>query len=495
MTSVAVHRPPGATPERTPTLGLGVALVAGGVGFGALAGYLGTTGHVTRVLALAVVLLPVAIWKRPHIAPAVLLSAAILVEQNGQVPKIPLTGSIPMFQGIGPGHLQGTDILLLVIAFICVVKRHELGLDWRARSHVSAAIAAVLGCVVLALVVGHVHHGSLRTGLMEARPFVYLAVTYILTAVLIESRAAIRSMLWAFVAAVGFKAFQGLYIWVGHRHDYPKPEAYISHEASYFFVIFINLVLALWIFHQRGRLRTVATWLLPVVAMADIVNDRRVAWAMLGGATLCLGVIAYQALPSRRHTLGRSAVALTLISAVYFPVMWNSTGTVAQPVRAVKSQIHPSTRDATSDLYRVQENANLEYNIRQAGLLGKGFGVKIDYALPITDISSLDPLIAYVPHDSALDAMMRMGIFGAAAVWFLISAGIISGSRLARTADLELALIGAVTAPALVAWAVMAAEDHAFFWFRIMLITGCLLGLSEASWRLSRAGKLSPAAR
>ena len=62
----------------------------------------------------------------------------------------------------------------------------------------------------------------------------------------------------------------------------------------------------------------------------------------------------------------------------------------SEPARAVKSQIAPSTRDADSDTYRVQENANLQLNIKQDGLFGKGFGVKIDYALPITDISQTD---------------------------------------------------------------------------------------------------------
>ena len=74
-------------------------------------------------------------------------------------------------------------------------------------------------------------------------------------------------------------------------------------------------------------------------------------------------------------------------------------------------------RDATSDIYRVQENANLEYNIKQNGLLGNGFGVKIDYALPITDISSVDSLIAYIPHDDVLDVLMRMGFLGGVAMW------------------------------------------------------------------------------
>ena len=59
-------------------------------------------------------------------------------------------------------------------------------------------------------------------------------------------------------------------------------------------------------------------------------------------------------------------------------------------------------RDESSDVYRVEENENLKLNIRQGGVLGKGFGLPIDYALGITDISSIDPLIRFVPHNGVL---------------------------------------------------------------------------------------------
>lgn len=486
MSALAASAPRGAGGARVPTRRLGAALIGAGLVFGLLAGYLGTTGHVTRVFALAVVLLPVAIWKRPYIAPGVLLAAAVLVEQSVQVPSIPITQHIPLFQAVGPGHLEGADVLLLVVLAVCLFKRHELNLRWWPRSHISTAFLGLLACVVAALVIGKAHGGALRTGLMESRPYIYLFVTYLLTAALVTNRKAIQATLWAFVGSVGVKAVQGIWVWIRHRHMYPKPEAYISHEASYFFVIFMILVLALWMFHQSGTLRKVATWLLPLVVWANVVNDRRVAWAMLAGAIVCFTVIVYQALPWRRPLLVKALVALLLISAVYFPVMWNSTSSLGQPARAVKSQIQPSARDASSDLYRIQENANLELNIKQAGLLGKGFGVKIDYALPIADISGIDPLIAYIPHNDVLDVMMRMGLLGALSIWFLIGAGIIAGIRLARSASRELAIIGAVAAPAMVAWAVMAAEDQGFFMFRLAFISGVVLGLVEAARRLQR---------
>jgi glycine hydroxymethyltransferase len=479
--------------REVPTLKRWLWVVAGGLLFGALAGYLGSSGNAARAFVLAVVLLPVVLWKRPYLAPAVLLSAAVLVEQGVPSPHIPITDKIPMFEGVGPGHLQGADILLLVVLFIYLVKGREWGPRWTPRTHVSLAVRCVLACVAMGLVVGHAHHGALRVGLMEARPYVYLAATYFVASIFIRDRRAIRAVLWAFVWSVAFKAVQGIYVWIENRHMYPKPESYISHEASYFFVIYMMLVLALWLFDQRGKLRTWATRLLPLVIWANAVNDRRASWEMLGGALLCFGVIAYKVLPIRRHLLGKAIVGLVLASAVYFPVMWNSSSSLGEPARAVKSQVSPSSRDADSDTYRVQENANLELNIKQDGLLGKGFGVRIDYALPITDISQDDPLIAYIPHNDVLDLLMRMGLLGGAAMWFLIAAGIISGARLALSRDRELAIVGMVLACSLVAYALMGAVDQGFFFFRIAFITGTLLGLAEAARRLARS-ESAPAA-
>jgi hypothetical protein len=415
-----------------------------------------------------------------------LLGTAVLVEQSAQIPHVPLTDRIPIFSAVGPGHLEGADMLLLVVLFIYLAKGKDWGTQLIPRTHVSLAVRAVLACVALAVVVGHLHHGDLRTGLMQARPWVYLAATYFLTSAFVRDRRALRAALWAFVGTVGFKAVQGIYLWLSNHHMTPPPEAYITHEASYFFVIFVFLVAALWLFDQKGRLRTWATWLLPLVLLAIVVNNRREAWEMLGGGMMCFGVVAYKAMPIRRNLLGKAVVALVLCAAVYFPAMWNSTGSLASPARAIKSQVTPSYRDASSDVYRVQEDANLELNVKQGAPLGKGYGVKINYALPIVDLSAGDSVIAYVPHNQVLDVLVTMGLLGGVAVWFLIAAGIISGARLALVRDREVAVVGLVVACAMVAYALIGAVDVGFFFYRIAFITGTLLGLADAARRLAR---------
>ena len=133
----------------------------------------------------------------------------------------------------------------------------------------------------------------------------------------------------------------------------------------------------------------------------------------------------------------------------------------------------------------MQEDANLVVNIRQGFPLGKGFGVPIDYVLPIVDLSEINPFIDYIPHNGVFYVLMRTGIPGAVAFWTMLGLGILLACRLARSRDRELALLGALITVALVAYAFEGAVDQGFFFYRIAFVMGTLLGLAEAARRMS----------
>lgn len=502
MTSLATAAGPPSAARGGVGLALkaGLLLLGGGLLFGFLAGDFAASGHSAEVLALAGVLIPVAVWHRPQLGPVVLLTAAVLVQQVvdtgitvteagvGIVPNAPpppITSHIPLFQGLGSIHLEPADLLLLMVAIVYIARTDAATRCWP-RSHVSRAMAALLGCVVLGIFIGMSHHGAIRESLMEARPYVYLASCYVLTAVLVRTRSAIRTVLWAFVIACGLRALQGIYVFIQIMSWKPRPESVLSHEDAYIFGVYILLVAVLWLFDLRGSLRKTATWLLPLIILANLANDRRAAWLLLGGGLLTMGAIGYRALPHRRLQIRRVVMVLLAFSAVYLPLYWNKTGTLAQPAVGLRSEISPNTRDSASDLYRVQEDANLKLNIKQGGVLGKGFGVPIDYALPIVDLSKVDPEIKYVPHNGVLYILMRMGILGAIAFWSLLGTAIVAGCRLARSVDREIAAVGALVACSMVAYALEGATDQGFYFYRIAFLTGVLLGLAEAARRINR---------
>ncbi len=504
-TAVAAIRRRGPLPTWVTAAVLSALSVLIGLASG-MAGSAGLAGALFALLAIALIL---ALWKRPELSPIVVLLAALTVEQfpftTGQpgtttmAPPTPsdYTDRLPLFHGLGGGlHISPADLLLLALLTIWVLKRETAATTSVPRSAVTYAVAAVALAAFVGLAVGQAHGGELRTALTEVRPYMYLAIAYLVATVFTTRLSVLHTAMWAIVLGSGFKAAQALHSFLSVRNQIPRPDFIVGHEEALFFSLFILLTACLWIFRMPGPLRTTATVLLPLVLVADLVNSRRAAWLILGGELIALSIVTMVAVPSRRRFMGKVLALLVVASAVYFPAYWNNTGALAGPARAVKSAVAPSTRDESSDLYRIQENENLKFNIREGGPIGRGFGVPIDYIQgSITDISAIDPMIRFVPHNGVLYILMRMGLLGGIAFWSLLAAGIITACRLVRSRHREVAVFGTVLACALVGYALEGYNDQGFFMYRIAFVVGTLLGLGEAARRLdARALVAQPAA-
>jgi hypothetical protein len=482
---------PRSSSRQPPSGDLQSLVVLGGLVLVLLVVQLVTGGKSPFMWALALVLLPFLFVQRPALGPVVLLVAALAIEQFGYTvgPQAgAITSKIPLFHGIGSFHVNAADLLLLVLVSVAVAKRSTGEARPWPKTPLAKSIYVVFGFVILGVLVGKMHGGQLRYAFTETRPFAYLLATFVLAYALLTTREAIRMIFWALVATETFKAVQGLLLFSEVRHYAIRPDAVLGHEEGVFFGLFVLLTMALWIFDvPMGRLRKTATWVTPIVLAGDLANTRRAAWLVLAGGLITLLAVAYRVLPHRRPLVGKIAGAIAIGLMIYLPAYWNKSGGLAQPARAIHSVIKPSVRDASSDLYRIQEDANLQINIREGKPLGRGFGVPIDYVLPIQDISSIDPLIKYIPHNGILYIQMRMGFLGAIAFWSMIGIAIIGACRLARSHDRELAMIGALTAALIVAYVFEGATDQGFFYYRVAFVIGTFLGLCEAARQLDRA--------
>jgi ABC-type uncharacterized transport system permease subunit len=69
-----------------------------------------------------------------------------------------------------------------------------------------------------------------------------------------------------------------------------------------------------------------------------------------------------------------------------------------------------------------------------------------------------------------------------------------AGARASRSADREVALLGAVVGAALVGWVAMGYTDMGFFWFRIAIAMGGLLGLLHAMVSVEQSASETEAA-
>jgi hypothetical protein len=94
-------------------------------------------------------------------------------------------------------------------------------------------------------------------------------------------------------------------------------------------------------------------------------------------------------------------------------------------------------------------------------------------------------MLRYVPHDGVYWIWMRMGLVGQGVFLLVIAEAVIAACRLSAAADRETALLGALVACALLGYVVMGQKDLGFYWFRIALCMGVLIGAVEA-----RAGQL-----
>lgn len=484
--------------RRLQRLAIGALLMVLAAILGPVGGMLTAGGHGFAVVFAAGILVPALFWRVPASPVVTFVIAGTSIERFADPGQDNLTAKIPLFRSFAEVyHISGVIVtpieLMMALALLVWLARGISERRVRVRPSVlGVGVMVVFGMAVAMEVFGLARGGVFNISLWELRPFLYVAVTYLLASQLIGRRAALEAVLWGMVIGTGLKGVLGTerVITLG---GVARPEAILEHDESFFFSCYISLTVALWLFRKRGNLRRVATALLPFVVTADLGNNRRAAWVMLPAMLLALAVVAYVRSPARRTVIASVVGVLLLVGTGYVLVFRNSTSLVAEPAHAIWSQFQPDPRDQASNLYRQLENANLAIDIRIAAFTGTGFGVPIAHPIPLYDASNIDPLINFIPHNNILYVWLRMGTLGAIAFWWMIGAAIVAACRLARHPDRDLGLFGAVTLTAVIAWLVQGWLDVGITSFRIVLLVGSLLGAVAAAHRLAAKEAQTPA--
>jgi hypothetical protein len=464
---------------------------------GLMAAYLALSGRSGAILAMVFVLLPIAVWRFPESGVMVMAFTAITIEQfplalADWTDRLPIFRSLSASAGFSGIYVNPAEVIMATILLTWVAKAIATRSLRIIRSQLALAFLLFLVIVVIGEIHGLSRGGDFKASLWEVRPLAYLVLLYFLAAQLITHRQLIWFLLWAVVIGSGIKGIQGTLGSVMVGSVYPRPQSILEHEEAVFFGCYILLAAGLWLFGVRGRLRGVATCLLPFVLFANLANNRRTAWLILGAGFAVMLLIAWISLPQRRRLVSALAVMTLTISAVYFPIFWNSQSVFAKPAQAVRSAFAPDPRDASSNYYRVVENANLGINVRQYPL-GAGFGLPIENPIPIADVARFDPTIALIPHNTILYIWWRLGLPGALAFWFLVGCAVVATCQLARSSDPRMALFGAVVACALIAYLLEGWFDQGLSSFRIPILVGCLIGSVEAARSTMQSAQLSSA--
>jgi hypothetical protein len=453
-------------------------------------------------------LLSVLIWYWPPTAVLTLVGGALLIEQfrSGLADQLServhvleifrtlnTIGDESHITGLSGIFVSPAEIILataLLTSMVRRVVRRDLRWSWSALG----GGLVVLGLVMLAAMAHGMARGSeLRTAVDEIRPFLYIPLMYVLVSQSMKQCGHLWALLWVDVLATGLKGVQGTFRYLGLRGTYPLPQSILGHEEGMFFSLFILLTIGLWLVGVRGRLRWVATALLPFVVVADLANQRRAAWIILAMGVALLLVCAWIGCHERRRTVVSVAVAVVLLSAAYLPAFWNSSSVLGQPARAIASAFSPSARDASSDMYRDIETFDLGVDIRQSTPFGIGFGQQVAHPVPLpADLVDLDPMINYITHNGILYLWLKAGFGGALVFWFVIGAGTVAASRLVRAADRRLVLFGAFGLSMLGGYVIGGWLDEDVSAYRIAVVVGSVLGALDVAGRLSRV-PLGPA--
>ena len=507
MTTASLHNLPSSDEFALSARRRQLWLALGGLGLALLVGVafvgLGKDTPLVPVALLLAVLTPIVLWRYPRASLYTLFAAACLFELGRSEFADSLTDSVPFFWNVNTifqvyAHQDVKAIPLNVMevfaltAGLCSVFRTVFSrtTDLRGGALIGP-IGLYLAFVVAAWGLGMATHGDFKVSLQEVRSQFYFGIAYLLAVNSLRDRAQIGVLLRLFVGCVGLKGILLTFRRYVTLHGLPVPDQGVgAHEEAFFFDAFAVLLAVLALCGAHKRLQRVMWLLLPFVQLANLACNRRAATAALVVVVPVLIACAIRVLPQRRRLVVRVTVGFAILFSVYFSLFRNSSSFIAQPARAIQSQIAPDPRDASSNAYRDAENADLMATIKSAPL-GFGYGKPMLHAVPIVDISADYAWWDIMTHNQILWVWMRVGTLGFVAFWLMVSAILIQGCLTIRAdgADAETKAVGLFAMLVVGMLMIFGLLDLQLSNFRDMLLAGfwsgalAFLGLGAAQKR------------
>jgi|SRR5450755_448635 O-Antigen ligase len=449
---------------------------------------LGTKTGFSILLASALILaLTLAIVRWPIVGLYAVAGSAFLIEQEALSPSI-FTDQLYVFYW--PPQLEGFFErpigLLILLTFFIWLLHHLLRRERLLRGGALwYPFLFYMLCVVGGIIYGLATGGNLKIIVVEFRPFWYMFTSYLLAYNFVTRKSQIRGFFWLAIISAGVKALQGLYVYLIVYHgSLVGHETIMSHEESFFFAALLLLVI-IFSLHYRYRPQLIAALCItPIVLIAMVANQRRTDYVALLVGICIAWILTFQV----KHEARPRLIVLLLICAVlgtsYILAFQNSQGTLGEPARAIISVFKPSTtdvRDATSNLYRIFENNDLKYTVKQYPF-GLGFGKPFLEPQPLTSIFpgiiTYDPYYNYVPHNTIYWIWVDLGPVGYFALWFLFGSITILGCIITRKLrDPYLQVVSIYIVAVTIMEVIVAYADYQLFFYRNVIYLGLLCGI------------------
>ena len=396
-----------------------------------------------------------------------------------------------MIRGLGFGVLTSMEIHTLLFIFVWIlvaaIKKNRL------PHPVPLGRIAVLLLVYLvgSVMYGRFRGGDTQIGIWEIRALVLLAPTFLAVPQMIKNKENLQKLVWVVIAALSFKAFQGIERFVGLGFSFGRFRTLMNHEDPLFFAALFIFLLAMIMFGSNHPQRRVLLWLLVPLLIGFYVANRRAGYAVLG-----LSVIPFVALLSKadlRKAL-RILVVPGFIFCVYLAAYWDSYGRVAMVAQAFKSALFSHDREAVrgddymSGLTRDHEVYNLAVTVRKAPILGIGFGNQHEWAIPAFGMFALK---GYITHNSILWLITKTGGLGFFLFFFFLNCTVLYGAMVfSRLEDPYLKAVCAVSIVAIFNQIVGGYAEMQLINSRNMVFLGLFMGIIPTIDYLNKNGSV-----
>jgi len=401
----------------------------------------------------------VVVW--PRWSAFLLLGLAVGIEPNAVDITKPLSSTLyempPRVAGFFPFTVHPLEVLLTLLAATLIVRGRAAGASRPALPKVVWLLPVFM---VMGLGYGLASGGEANAAWHEVRGLVFGVIAFVATIYVSSStreEAVRRTVLGGTLALAAVVLVRHFWFVVYRDAGIPSEFLYAHEDAIFLAIGFVaSFLYILW--PPKGAERTPYLFHSAIVLFAMMASGRRAAILAL---IVAIVILAWMLFRHRPWMVLAASVPMVIAGGMYLSVFWQQeSGVLAQPARAVRSQIDPSARDASSDSYREREVVNVRFTIEQEPLLGVGFGNPYELVepLPLLDFWSLQ---FHTPHQNVLWLWLKMGILGIAA---FLTAWVIAFRRavvMARLTDPQKSVLPLALAAVLLMYLFFASVDLA----------------------------------
>jgi hypothetical protein len=347
-----------------------------------------------------------------------LLGASLLLEQF-QIFGLddPITLKLPFFinlnqtTGVGALVMNPIEVLLSLIVGLwflrAALSRH---LTWRPIPNFNVALL-FLGMLIFYTLMGLARGGDFKVALWEIRALYYLCAVYFLGTQLIRTRRQINICIGISMLMIVIKGLQGCWRFFVTLDGQLTVPAITGHEDALFIVTMFVFVASLFLLGRYCRTLWLLVAMCPTTLLTFFLTQRRIAYGTLA---ISLGMVFLLLPRSRQWFAIKVVLPLVPLLMLYTAVYWNSTKTIATPIRQTRSIFESGEKEDSSNTYRDAENINLKTTIR-AFPMGVGFGNKYLVVVPLAAVDF--PLWDYIPHNCIYWIWVKTGFGGFVVFW------------------------------------------------------------------------------